>query len=158
QTRVFRIEGNSSCSCESAQNCEFCVIQLDLDKLIGLLVLRQFIFNDLPRTLILAVWIRENFIRGFDSADMLLQRRKPFTHFPGINPPGTQPIFCGNVTIDNVTIYSKLTSMSHNVFKIRPPVAVRQCGSMPSQTQRNSGAPPSCYGAASYGHSYLLAP
>src|SRR5215813_7578546 len=55
-------------------------------------------------------------------------------------------------------MYSKLTSMSHNVFKIRPPVAVRQCGSMPSQTQRNSGAPPSCYGAASYGHSYLLAP
>ena len=48
--------------------------------------------------------------------------------------------------------------MSHNVFKIRPPVAVRQCGSMPSQTQRNSGAPPSGYGAASYGHSSLLAP
>src|SRR5215831_9442527 len=62
------------------------------------------------------------------------------------------------LTGDMMVQYSKLTSMSHNVFKIRPPVAVRQCGSMPSQTQRNSGAPPSCYGAASYGHSYLLAP
>src|SRR5262245_52930561 len=55
-------------------------------------------------------------------------------------------------------VSSKMTSMSHNVFKIRPQAAVWQCDRMPSQTQRISGAPHSCYGAASYGHYYLFAP
>src|SRR5215471_6125815 len=56
------------------------------------------------------------------------------------------------------SINSKMTSMSHNVFKIRPQAAVWQCDRMPSQTQWISGAPHSCYGAASYGHGYLFAP
>ena len=48
--------------------------------------------------------------------------------------------------------------MSHNVFKIRSQAPVWQCDRMPSQTQRISGAPHSCYGAASHGHCYLFAP
>src|SRR5688572_2021704 len=35
-----------------------------------------------------------------------------------------------------VTVFSKMTPMSHNIFKTRPQAAVWQCDRMPSQTQR----------------------
>ena len=59
-------------------------------------------------------------------------------------------------------MYSKMTSLSHNAFKIRAQAAVWQCERwqcerMPSQTRRIWGAPHSCHGAAVYGHNHLFA-
>src|SRR5215471_7245354 len=54
-------------------------------------------------------------------------------------------------------IFSKMTSMSHNAFKIRAQVAVWQCDSIAPQLQGMSGTSHSVHGAARYGHSDLSA-
>src|SRR5215475_5637030 len=51
-----------------------------------------------------------------------------------------------------------MTPMSHNVFTIKPQAAVWQCDSMAPQIRRMSSVSHFVHGAASYGHSYLLAP